>query len=516
MPWMKATAGLDQRNALRASLWACWLLAAASFNPMPIEARAAQLQLPRLFPDYAGVTVPPNIAPLNCRILEPATACRVEMRSTHGPPITVSSPDRVIRIPPKAWASLLRANPGQPLYWDIAANTAGAGWTQFATLTNWIARAESDGWRVYSRQTPFFNYYTQLSIDQRDLASFREDRILEKGTLDGCFNCHTPLSRSPESFALNLRAWAGQCPTLLVISNQVARVDKTMGYLAWHPSGTLLAFSANKFFLFFHSRPHGETRDVYDASSDLGVYRLDSNTVVFPPPIAASDRNETWPAWAPDGRFLYFCSAGPQPRERFSAIRYDLMRASFDLETGEWGQPETVLSAAEAGLSICQPNVSPDGRWLLATVARYGSFPIHDSTSDLHVMDLAGRTWRRLAINSDEADTWHSWSGNSRWVVFSTKRWDGLFARPHFSYVSERGEFHKPFVLPQEDPAFYGFCLDTFNVPEFMRGPVSLEERDLVRAILKPSRVLTPLGPSGPTSPASLPGEDHSGYPPAR
>lgn len=499
---------------MRVSLCAGWLLAAASLISVPIESRAAQL--PRLFPDYTGVTVPPNIAPLNFRIQEPATAYRVEMRSIQGAPITLSSPDPAIRIPPKAWAGLLRANPGQPLYWDIAAQTAGSGWTQFATVTNRIAREEIDGWLAYRLHTPIFNYYTHLGIYQRNLESFRQERILEKETLDGCLNCHTPLNRSPESFALNIRACAGQSPTLLVTSNQAARVDKTMGYLAWHPSGTLLAFSANKFFLFFHTRPRGETRDVYDAHSDLGVYRLDSNTIVFPPPIAASDRNETWPAWAPDGRFLYFCSAAPQPRERFSAIRYDLMRASFDVRTGEWGQPETVISAAETGSSVCQPRVSPDGRWLLVTLATYGSFPIHDSASDLHVMDLGTRTLRRLAINSDEADTWHSWSGNSRWVVFSTKRWDGLFARPHFSYVSDRGEFHKPFVLPQDDPGFYGFCLDTFNVPEFMHGPVCIEERDLARAILKPRRVLTPQEPSGPSSPASRPGEDHSGYPQAR
>jgi hypothetical protein len=131
-------------------------------------------------------------------------------------------------------------------------------------------------------------------------------------------------------------------------------------------------------------------------------------------------------------------------------------------------------------------------------------------------MELATRKLRRLEVNSDQADTWHSWSSNSRWVVFSSKRIDGLFARPHFSYVDELGKFHKPFVLPQADPSFYGFCLNTFNVPELMRGPVTIKESELIRAIVEPRRVLTPAGPAGPSSPGSQPVPDQPGQPPLR
>jgi dipeptidyl aminopeptidase/acylaminoacyl peptidase len=263
--------------------------------------------------------------------------------------------------------------------------------------------------------------------------------------------------------------------------------------------------------LLFHTR--GETREVYDAKSDLGIYRVDSNTVVFPPAIAAPDRNESWPSWAPDGRYLYFSSATPQPVEKLRLLRYDLMRASFDIQTGQWGQPELMISAAETGLSACQPKISPDGRFLLVTMCSNGGFPIFRPDSDLYAMDLATRGLRRLEINSDQADTWHSWSGNSRWVVFSSKRLDGLLARPHFSYVDEHGEFHKPFVLPQEDPSFYAFCLNTFNVPELMQGPVTVTKRDLARAAVEPRKVLTPQVPAGDSSPGSQPGQDESGYP---
>jgi len=502
------------RVSLAASrLCACCLLAAACLAGSPLEPRSAEL--PRLFPDYVNVTLPPNIAPLNFRIQEPAASYRVELRSTTGPHIAIAGPNPVIRIPPKAWASLLRANPGQPFYWDISAQAASSGWTRFATVTNHIAREEIDGWLAYRLHKPIFNFYVHLGIYQRSLESFDQKLIVEKGkSNEGCLNCHTPLNRSPNTFAFHIRIPGGKSPMILVISNQAARVEKTMGYLGWHPSGRLLAFSANKLSLFFHTR--GETQEVYDSNSDLGIYYLDSNTIVFPPALAAPDKNETWPAWSPDGRYLYFSSAVPLPREKLHHIRYDLMRVSFDIQTGQWGQPEVMIAEKETGLSACQARISPDGRFLLVTLCKYGSFPIHQPNADLYVMDLATRKLRRLEINSDQADTWHSWSSNSRWVVFSSKRIDGLFARPHFSYVDAHGEFHKPFVLPQEDPTFYGFCLNTFNVPELMQGPVTVKERDLVRAIVKPRKVLTPQGPAGPASPGSQPGQDQSAYPPVR
>jgi hypothetical protein len=487
------------------------MMCAACLAGSKLELQAAEL--PRLFPDYVGVTGPPNIAPLNFSIQEPGASYRVELRSINGPPIAISSPNPAIRVPPKAWASLLRANPGQPFYWDISAQTASSGWSRFATVTNHIAREEIDGWLAYRLLKPIFNYYTHLGIYQRNLESFDEKLILANDEFDeGCLNCHTPLNRSPNTFAFNIRAHGGKSPMILAISNQAARVERTMGYLAWHPSGRLLAFSANKFSSLFHTR--GETQEVYDANSDLGIYYINSNTVVFPPAISAPDRNETWPTWSADGRYLYFSSATPQPVEKLLLVRYDLMRVSFDLQTGQWGQPELMVSAAETGLSVCQPTISPDGRFLLVTLCKYGNFPIHQSNSDLYVMDLATRKLRRLEINSERADTWHSWSSNSRWVVFSSKRIDGLLARPHFSYVDDHGQFHKPSVLPQEDPTFYGFCLNTFNVPELVQGPVTVKERDLARAIVEPRKVRTPHGgPAEPSSPGSQPGQDQSGHP---
>lgn len=457
---------------------------------------------PKIFPDYAGVTIPPNIGPLHFQIQEPGRQFRTVFRSKAGQPIVVEVPDSSVLIPQRPWKALLQANVGQELLIEISTDNGG-GFSSFATITNRIAHDPIDSHLTYRLLRPLYNAYTQLGIYQRDLESFKQTPILENSRFDsGCLNCHTPLNRNPHSFAFNVRGLAKEQPMMLVISNQIARVEKTMGYLSWHPSGRLLAFSASKLSLFSHTL--GETRDVYDAASNLGVYRVDSNAVVFPPTIGLTNRNETWPGWSADGRYLYYSSGEPFPLEKFRRIRYDIMRVRYDIDTDHWGEPELLVSSKETGLSACQPKPSPDGRWLLYTMCRNGNFPIYQSASDLHVMDLNTRQSRRLEINSDQADSWHSWSGNSRWVVFSSKRIDGLFARPHFSYVDANGFFHKPFVLAQEDPVFYLSFLKTFNVPEFMQGPVAVTQAELASAIMKPRKVLHPQGvtPSPGGSPA--------------
>jgi hypothetical protein len=456
-----------------------------------VEPAAPPPQLPRLFPDYAGVVIPPNVAPLNFRIEEPGKRYEVTIRSRAGRPIVLGGGSSSIRIPARPWKELLAANAGEPVCFEVRVQDPQGAWRQFAAVTNRIARETMDGYLVYRLIRPLYNYYSRVGIYQRDLQTFEEWPVVQNQSFDdGCVNCHTFLDHHTETFALHVRAGKNLHPMLLVRSNEVTRVDKAMGYMSWHPSGRLLAYSANKLSLFFHTI--GEARDVFDANSDLGIYRVDSNRVVTVPAIALPERNETWPCWSPDGRYLYYCSARKLRVEHFRLIRYDLMRIRYDLEHDQWGQPETLVAAETSGLSAAQPRVSPDGRFLLFCLAQYGHFPIYQPSADLYVMDLATRQYRRLEINSDQADTWHCWSSNSRWVVFSSKRLDGLFARPHFSYMDEQGRFHKPFILPQKDPAFYDSYLKTFNVPEFVRERVPVTSAALGGAVLTPRKILTP------------------------
>jgi Tol biopolymer transport system component len=383
---------------------------------------------------------------------------------------------------------------------EVSANHGGGAWLDYDPVVNRVAEDEVDPWLAFRWLNPGFRLWRTMQIRQRHLESFERRVVVDNSFFrDGCVNCHTFLNGSPALMTMQVRPGYESYGSGIVmlrdgalskISTRTDAVPNSPTYMAWHPDGNALAFSSNKVKQVFHSR-RIETREVIDLESNMALYLADTRTVVSHPAIARPDRLETWPAWSPDGAHLYFSSAHvPWASDNTSAVlahhdevRYDLMRVACDLGSRSWGEPETVLSSEELGLSFTQPKVSPDGRYLLCTGADYGCFPIFHPSADLYMVYLETGEHRRLEINSDESDSWHSWSSNGRWIVFSSKRRDGLFARPHFAYVDHEGKVHKPFVLPQEDPTYYDSLLRTYNVPELIREPIPADPADFGRAI---------------------------------
>ncbi|MCK4373795.1 MAG: PD40 domain-containing protein, partial [Candidatus Brocadiae bacterium] len=326
-----------------------------------------------------------------------------------------------------------------------------------------------------------------------------ESVVVDHRSFDrGCVNCHTFLNNSTEKMLIQMRSGRKDYGhgMLLVEDGMVRKVDtrteftpRPAAFASWHPNGRLVAFSMNRVRQFFHSA-RTEVRDGVDLDSDLAVYLLDSGTVSSTAGIADPDWLETWPAWSPDGRHLYYCRAPvlwsdrhkAPPRDYEHAL-YDLMRISYDPKAGTWGKPETVLSASQVGLSITLPRLSPDGRFLAFCMSQYSTFPAFQPSSDLYLMNMRTGQYTPMACNSDRSESWHSWSSNSRWLVFSSKRDDGLFMRAYFTYVDENGTAYKPFVLPQKDPAFYDSCIKLYQIPELISRPIPVRGERIAAAI---------------------------------
>lgn len=464
------------------------------------EASDRLLRPPAIFPDYRDVVVPPNLAPLNFRIEEPGSEYLTRIRSTSGSVIELRRKSPDVQIPLPAWRKLLAGNSGEALLFDVSVRSPAGGWNEFPTITNQIARDVIDSHLVYRLLRPAHSLYGKLGIYQRDLESFDETPILENERFNGgCVNCHTFNQNRPELMALHIRQQGTGNPMLLWRTNEVVQVAKTAGYLSWHPSGRLLAYSSNRFMLFFHTQ--GETRDVFDSASDLGIYRLDQNVVVVPPALARPERQETWPCWSPNGRHLYFCSAPRARLERFDRVRYDLMRVAFDLDADQWGEPEVLVSATETRLSATEPRVAPDGESVLCCLLPYGNFPPYQPAADLYQYTVDTRKLHKLDFNSDQCDSYPCWSSTGRWIVFSSKRRDGLFARPYFSHRDDVGRFSKPLLLPQRDPAFYDSFINNFNRPELVTGPVPVSSGRLVEGLYHPRTLLKPAQDSPPAAP---------------
>ncbi len=453
-------------------------------DPMPtgVASGPAAGRPPRIFPDYTDVTIPPNLAPLNFMIREPGKAYRLRVSGAGGAPLELEQETGAMRLPAGAWKQLLAANQGEALRWEVSVRNGAGEWVDSPAFTNRVAEAEIDSHLVYRRLKPLYTYYKDLGIYERSLGTFFERPLLRNEKFNnGCLNCHEFSQGDPERFVIALRLPTGT-PTLLVTSNGVSRLNQKVGYTSWHPNGNLLVFSINTISQFFHVA--GEVnRDIYDPRSDLAAYHLNTGQLEKPEAIAGTKFSENWPCWSPDGRYLYFCRGPYLPLRHQDKFRQDLVRVPYDPATGEWGEVEVLFKAADHRLSANEPRVSPDGRRVVFTVADAGCFPVFRSDSDLYQLDLGSGVAQPLEINSPWADTWHCWSGNGEWLVFGSKRLDGVFTRVFITRAMADGSFSKPLLLPQEDPAYYEVSLDNFNRPELVRGEIRVNEADLLEAM---------------------------------
>jgi hypothetical protein len=447
-------------------------------------------------PDYTGTVIPPNIAPLNFTIQEDGASYYIRVHSNTGPAIDVSSNSPKIVICEKRWHKLLNLNRGEQLYFDVYVKTNEGRWNRFSSIGNKIANEDIDSFLVYRKIHPGHNLWRRMAICQRNLENFSESVVLDNEYYKrGCVNCHTFWGNHPDKMLIGIRSAEYGSSAVLATGGTVKKIGTKFGYTSWHPSGRLAAYSVNRVGQFFHTAK-SEVRDVIDLDSLLAYFLVGSETVKTTPNLSKKDRLETYPSWAPDGRYLYFCSAPilwsdrtENVPEHYDEIRYGLQRISYDIEKDQWGELETVLSAEDTGLSILEPRISPDGRWLLFCMCNYGCFPVYQRSSDLYLTDLQTSQetgqykYRRLEINSDQSDSWHSWSSNSRWIVFSSKRDYGKFTRVYISYVDEAGKVYKPIIIPQRDPDYYDSCLKTFSVPELVTQPVKTTGEKLARVI---------------------------------
>lgn len=443
--------------------------------------------LPPMYPDYTNVTIPKNIAPLNFLVRQQAEATCLLVNGK----VLASSRDNAVSIDEDDWHALLQQWAGKNV--DVSVCTKQDGkWTEYRHFQWTIAKDTIDPYLTYRLIEPDYEVYNRLELRERCIENFEERAICTHQIVGNrCMNCHNYNRQDPNTSMMYVRGEGGGA--ILNQNGQLRKLDiKTPDmvsgsvYFSFNPSGRYLAFSTNKIIPAFHSNPD-KRLEVFDAKSDVYVADLQTNTIVRSPLLADSTVYETFPTFSPDGKYVYFCSA-PKAKGIYQ-LQYDLCRIEFDQKAGQFGtKVDTIVSLRNAPMpdkhSVCHPRISPDGRFLLYTVAAYGTFPIWHTEADLQMMDLKTGAIDTLAgVNSQKSDTYHCWSSNSRWFVFASKRDDGLYGKPYFCYVDKRGKAHKPFVLPQANPHFYDNNLTSFNIPELGRGKLPFSASDVEKAM---------------------------------
>ena len=458
--------------------------------------------LPQIYPDYTGVTIPVNIAPL-CFNMADETVLRIDavVTDSHGGSLHAQGEESV-DFDLDEWHGLLAQNRGDSLSVVVSAKYED-GWHTYKPFSIYVSPDSIDYGLCYRLIEPGYEVWSKMGIYERDLSSFEEQPLIENTQFEGCVNCHSFNRADPKDMSLHIRGPHGA--TLLrkdygPVTAYNTRTDHTLGlcvYPYWHPSGRYIAYSTNTTNQLFHSAGRNRV-EVFDTASDLQVYDVEKNELLLSPLLKQDSVYETYPVFSADGRSLYFCAARalPEGSHQLDSIRYSLCRIDFNPETGTFGdQIETVVDAVSQQKSVSFPRPSYDGRFLCYTLSDYGQFSIWHHEADLWLLDLRsekGEVKReKLAAarpmdgaNSKDTESFHNWSTNSRWLVVSSRRDDGLFTRPYFCHVDKDGNVTKAFMLPQRNPRrFYRGRFMSFNVPDFITAPTRFDSRQATQAI---------------------------------
>ena len=451
-----------------------------------------------------GALFPPEIAAPTFRWEDDTPSCnawRVSFRFQDGPPLEFPSDSRQWTPADEAWETIKSRTRDKDAMVTIVGLSRAAD--------NQILSRGSVSIRTSSDEVGAPIFYREVNLPFRDAVkdpsrirwrfgeiSSREQPpvVLEK--LPVCGNCHSfstdgkvlgmdvDYANDKGSYAIaDLAAEMTLDRDDVITWSDYRREDNkpTFGLLSQvSPDGRYVASTVKDRSVFVATDDLAFSQLFFPIQGILAIY--DRQAEEFHALPGADDPRlvQSNPVWSPDGQYLIFARSEAYRlkilRNNANALltqaecrefledgktfRFDLYRIPFN--GGKGGTAEPLEGASSNGASNYFPKVSPDGKWIVFCKAK--SFMLLQADSELHLIPAEGGEARRLRCNTSRMNSWHSWSPNGKWLVFSSKAFSP-YTQLFLTHIDERGESSVPVVLSR-----FAASDRAANIPEFVNA----------------------------------------------
>ena len=382
-------------------------------------------------------------------------------------------------IPSQELWSALKKKAGQA---ELQATVSGiGGWTGREIVSQGItslqfSEDEVGAFLMFMRKPlPFLNakknpQQTQMLVG--DLASYQQPRMV-MSNIPVCANCHSysldgsamtidmDYAGNKGAFTYNRLQDSTQIDTSDVFSWNSLPVNKPAAYnmglfTKLSPQAKYLAGTVNESSVFVMMDDIRFSQLFFPATGQLAIFDVAKNRFFPLPGASESDRVQTSPEWSPDGKTLAFSSvpvsdelvkkiedktvlheSSQQTIAELNArypVQFDIYTVPFN--GGAGGTATPLEGASRNGKSNYFPRYSPDGRWIVFTQSPTGLVLQPDSL--LSIVPAAGGEARPLVSNQPIMNSWHSWSPNSRWLVFTCKA-NSPYTELYLTHIDDHG-----------------------------------------------------------------------------
>ncbi len=319
--------------------------------------------------------------------------------------------------------------------------------------------------------------------------------VMEK--LPACANCHC-FSADGRTIAMDLDAHSGKDAYGIANIEDTTVLHKIIRWSVFQggqPTYALLTSASpdgkyfvstlkdNEFFVVLPDLAYSQL--FFPIKGILVTYDRDKDKYSSVP--GADDTNfvQSNPVWSPCGKNIYFTKAKAIPSDESGFItafdrdsvryqklvndfytgsrqfKYDIYKIPFN--GGKGGMAQPIDGASANGTSNYFPKISPDGKWMVFCRAK--NYMLLQPDSRLYIVPAGGGEAREMNCNTNNMNSWHSWSPNSKWLVFSSKMM-GTYTKLYLTHIDENGNDSPPVMLEH-------LCLPdrVANLPEFVNIP---------------------------------------------